>query len=163
MQPITPNLWINDDKTKEAVDFYVSLFDDSRIVSSTDYGPDAGELAGQPMAIAFELQGRPYVAINGAGTRFTPNESLSLAVPCDTQDEIDRLWAELTEGGGGGPCGWLSDRYGFAWQVYPAALDRYMADPDPQKVERVVAYFMKLDGVPFSVADLDAAYEGREG
>ena len=81
------------------MDFYCSLFEGSSITSSVDHGPEAGDLAGQKMAIYFELQGQPYAAINGGDTRFTPNESPSLAVPCDTQDEIDRLWDALVKQG----------------------------------------------------------------
>ncbi len=158
MRPINVNLWINDGRIREAVEHWVSLFPDARVVSGMTYGDDAGPLAGEPMAVVFELQGQQYTAINGGDTRFEPNESVSLAVPCDTQDEIDRLWAGLTDGGKAGPCGWLSDRYGFAWQVYPAALDDHMSDPE--KAPRAVAYFMTLDGVPFSVADLEAAVRG---
>ena len=161
MQTITPNLWINDGRIEEAVDFYVSLFDDSRITSSADYGPEAGEHAGEKMVIAFELQGRAYSAINGAGTRFEANESVSLAVPCDTQEEIDRLWDALVDGGKAGPCGWLKDRFGFSWQVFPTVLDRYLADPDPAKVQRVVACFTQVDGRAFDLAELEAAYDGR--
>lgn len=161
MRPIIPNLWINDGRIEEAVDFWVGLFDDSRVLSSLDYGPEAGEHAGEKMVVTFELLGSTFVAINGADTRFEASEAVSLAVPCDTQEEIDRVWAALTDGGTAGPCGWLSDRYGFSWQVYPAALDAYMSDPDPARVQRVVAYFMTLDGVAFSVEDLQAAYEGR--
>ena len=158
MRPVNVNLWINDGRIQEAVDHWVSLFPDSRVVSSMPYGEEAGELAGQPMAVVFELQGQAYTAINGGDTRFEPNESVSLAVPCDTQEEIDRLWNGLTDGGKGGPCGWLSDRYGFAWQVYPASLDDHLADPE--RAPRAVAYFMTLDGVPFSIADLEAAVRG---
>lgn len=161
MQKIIPNLWINDGRIEEAVDFYCSLFEGSRITGSTDHGPDAGDLAGQKMAIYFELLDQPYVAINGGDVRFTPNESVSLAVPCDTQDEIDRLWDALVEGGEPGPCGWLKDRYGFSWQVYPTRLDEMMADPDPEKVRRVVACFMKIDKRAFDIDELQAAYEGR--
>src|SRR4051794_4773918 len=161
MQSIVTNLWINDFKIKEAVDFYCSLFEDSRIVSSTDYGPDAGEYAGQPMAVYFELQGRLYAAINGADTRFEPNESVSLAVPCDTQEEIDRLWGALVDGGEPGPCGWLKDRFGFSWQVYPAVLDTMMTDPDPEKVRRVTQHFMAIDKRAFRIDELEAAYDGR--
>ncbi len=161
MHTITPNLWINDGKLEEAVDFYVSLFEESRIVSSIDHGPDAGELAGEKMAINFELRGQPYSAINGADTRFEANESLSLAVPCDTQEEIDRLWDALVEGGQPGPCGWLKDRYGFSWQVFPAVLDKMMADPDPEKVRRATECFMKIDQRAFDIAELEAAFEGR--
>jgi predicted 3-demethylubiquinone-9 3-methyltransferase (glyoxalase superfamily) len=161
MQQITPNLWINDGKIEEAVDFYCSLFEGSRIVFSTDYGPDAGDLAGDKMAIYFELQGQPYVAINGGDTRFEANESVSLAVPCDSQEEIDRLWGALVEGGEPSMCGWLKDRYGFAWQVYPSVLDKMMADSDPEKVQRVTAAFMQVDKRAFDIAELEAAFEGR--
>ena len=161
MQQITVNLWINDGKIEEAVDFYCSLFENSRVVSSVDHGPDAGSFAGQKMAVYFELMGQSYVAINGADTRFEANESVSLAVPCDSQEEIDRLWQALVEGGQPGPCGWLKDRYGFSWQVYPASLDKMMADPDPTKVQRVTAAFMQVDGRQLDIADLEAAFEGR--
>ncbi len=161
MQQIIPNLWINDGKIEEAVDFYCSLFEDGRIVSSSDYGPEAGEYAGQKMAVYFELMGRSYAAINGGGTRFEANESFSLAVPCDTQEEIDRLWEALVEGGEPSMCGWLKDRYGFSWQVYPASLDKMLADPDPEKVRRVTAAFMKVDRRAFDIVELEDAFEGR--
>ena len=161
MQRITPNLWINDGKIEEAVDFYCSLFENSGVVSSSDYGPDAGEYAGQKMALYFELMGQPYVAINGGGTRFEPNESVSLAIPCDTQEEIDRLWEALVEGGEPGPCGWLKDRYGFSWQVYPAVLDKMIGDSAPERVQRVTACFMAVDKRAFRIDELEAAFEGR--
>lgn len=161
MQKIVPNLWINDGRIEEAVDFYVSLFPDSKVVSSSDHGPEAGQLAGQKMAVLFTLLGQTYAAINGGDTRFTPTESVSLAVRCDTQTEIDRLWSSLTEDGEPGPCGWLKDRYGFSWQVYPAVLDEMMSDPDPEKVRRVVACFMAIDKRAFDIEELQAAYDGR--
>ncbi len=161
MQKIVPNLWINDGLIEEAVDFYCSLFEDSRIVSSSEHGPDAGELAGQKMAINFELLGVPYAAINGGSTRFEANESVSLAVPCDSQEEIDRLWDALVEGGEPGPCGWLKDRYGFSWQIFPSVLDKMITDDDPEKVQRAVACFMAIDKRAFDIAELEAAFEGR--
>ena len=161
MQQIVTNLWINDSRTTEAVEFYVSLFEDSRILSRADYGPESGEYAGEPMVINFQLMGRAYAAINGGGTRFEANESVSLAVPCDTQEEIDRLWDALVEGGEPSMCGWLKDRFGFAWQVYPTALDAMMLDPDPEKVRRVTQAFMAVERRAFVLADLEAAFEGR--
>jgi predicted 3-demethylubiquinone-9 3-methyltransferase (glyoxalase superfamily) len=161
MQKIVPNLWINDGKIEEAVDFYCSLFENSRIVSSSHYGPDAGELSGQKLAVQFELQGQPYVAINGGPTRFEANESVSLGVPCDTQEEIDRLWDALVEGGEPSMCGWLKDRFGFSWQITPASLDKMLADPDEEKVRRVTAAFMKVERRAFDIAELEAAFEGR--
>ena len=161
MTRIVPNLWINDGKIEEAVDFYVDVFEDSRILSSSDYGPEAGRWAGEKMAVNFELRGESFVAINGADTRFTPSEAVSLAVPCTTQDEIDHLWKRLVEGGEPGPCGWLKDRYGFSWQVYPAELDEMMQDDDPEKVRRVTECFMAVDGRAFDIEELRAAFEGR--
>jgi predicted 3-demethylubiquinone-9 3-methyltransferase (glyoxalase superfamily) len=160
MQRITPNLWINDGKIEEAVAYYCSLFEDSRVVSSSDYGPDAGEWSGQKMALYFELQGQPFTAINGAHTRFEANESVSLAIPCDTQEEIDRLWNALVDGGEPGPCGWLKDRYGFSWQVYPSVLDKMMTDSDPERIQRVTACFMAIDKRAFRIDELEAAFAG---
>ena len=161
MTRIVPNLWINDGKIEEAVDFWVDVFEDSRVVRSTDYGPDAGTWAGQKMAIYFELRGDSFVAINGGDTSFTPSEAVSLAVPCETQDEIDHLWKGLCDGGEPGPCGWLKDRYGFSWQVYPAELDQMLQDSDPERVRRVTACFMAVDKRAFDIEELRAAFEGR--
>lgn len=161
MQRIIPNLWINDGKIDEAVDFYCSLFEDGKITHSSDYGPDAGAYAGQTMAVWFEINGQPFTAINGGETRFEANESVSLAVPCDTQEEIDRLWDALVAGGEPGPCGWLKDRYGFSWQVFPTVLHTMLADPDPERVERVSRCFMAIDQRAFRIEELEAAYEGR--
>ena len=161
MPEITTTLWINDGQVEEAADFYCSLFEDSKITGSNDYGPDAGPYAGQKMVIRFELLGQPYVALNGGDTRFEANESVSFAVGCDSQEEIDRLWAALVEGGEPGPCGWLKDRYGFSWQITPNALYRMLDDPDPVKVQRVTACFMQVNGRKFEIAELEAAFEGR--
>ena len=161
MQQITPNLWINDGAIEEAVAFYCSLFDDSRVVSFSTYGPDAGEYAGQKMGVSFELRGQPFTAINGGGVRFAPTEAVSLAVPCDTQEEIDRYWAALTDGGEPGPCGWLKDKFGFSWQVYPSVLDKMLTDSDPDRVQRVTTCFMAVDKRAFDIEELQAAFDGR--
>lgn len=161
MEQITPTLWINDGKVEEAADFYCSLFETSRITGSNDYGPDAGEYAGKKMVIRIELQGQPYVMLNGGDTRFEANESVSFAVGCDSQEEVDRLWKTLVEGGQPGPCGWLKDRYGFSWQVTPSVLYKMLDDSDPEKVQRVTACFMKVDGRKFEIDELEAAFEGR--
>jgi predicted 3-demethylubiquinone-9 3-methyltransferase (glyoxalase superfamily) len=161
MQQITPTLWINDGRIEEAAEFYCSLFEDGRITGSNDYGPDAGGFAGQKMVIRLELQGRPYVLLNGADTRFEANESVSFQVGCDTQEEVDRLWAALAEGGVPSACGWVKDRFGFSWQVTPTALLRMLDDPDPEKVQRVTACFMQVYGRKFEIDELEAAFEGR--
>jgi predicted 3-demethylubiquinone-9 3-methyltransferase (glyoxalase superfamily) len=161
MEQIAPTLWIND-KLEEAAEFYCSLFRDSRVTGSNDYGPDAGPYAGQKMVIRLELQGQPYVLLNGGDTRFTPNESISFAVGCDSQEEVDRLWEALVPGGEPGPCGWIKDRYGFSWQVTPSVLSKMLDDSDPEKVQRVTAAFMQVDGRRFDIAELEAAFEGRD-
>jgi predicted 3-demethylubiquinone-9 3-methyltransferase (glyoxalase superfamily) len=160
MQDITTTLWING-KVEEAADFYCSLFEDSKITGSNDFGPDAGEYAGQKMVVRFELMGQPYIALNGGETFFTPNESVSFAVGCDSQDEVDRLWEALAAGGEPGQCGWIKDRFGFSWQVTPTRLYQMLDDPDPEKVQRVTACFMQVNGRQFDIAELEAAFEGR--
>ncbi|RLV48689.1 VOC family protein [Nocardioides mangrovicus] len=158
MKTIVPNLWF-DDNAEEAIAFYVSLVDNSRVTRTTkleNVGPEGDDTV---TYVEFELNGQPYGAING-GPQFTFNEALSLELPCETQDEIDRVWAALSEGGEPGPCGWIKDRYGLSWQVTPAALGDMLTDPDADKVRRATAYFMGLDGVPFDLADLEAAFEG---
>lgn len=161
MEQITPTLWINDGQVEEAARFYCSLFEDGRITGRNDYGPDAGEWAGQPMVVRFELQGRPYVAINGGHTSFTPNESVSFAVGCETQDEVDRLWGALADGGEPGACGWIKDRFGFSWQVTPTVLYTMLDDPDPERVQRVTAAFLQVSGRQFDIGELEAACSGR--
>jgi predicted 3-demethylubiquinone-9 3-methyltransferase (glyoxalase superfamily) len=161
MDQITTTLWINGGNVEEAANFYCSLFEDSRITGSNDFGPDAGEYAGQKMVVRFELQGKPYVALNGGDTVFTPNESVSFAIGCDTQEEVDRFWNALIEGGEPGPCGWLKDRFGFSWEVTPTALYKMLDDSDPEKVQRVTAAFMQVNGRQFDIAELEAAFEGR--
>ncbi len=161
MEQITPTLWINDGRIEEAAEFYCSLFENSRVTGSNDYGPDAGAFAGEKMVLRIELQGQPYVLLNGGETSFMANESVSFAVGCDSQDEVDRLWDTLVEGGVAGPCGWLKDRFGFSWQVTPSVLYKMLDDSDPEKVQRVTACFMAVDGRKFEIAELEAAFEGR--
>jgi len=159
MEQITTTLWINDN-LEEAAEFYCSLFQDSRVTGSNDYGPDAGPYAGQKMVIRLELNGQPYVLLNGGDTTFTPNESISFAVGCESQDEVDRLWEALEDGGVPGPCGWIKDRYGFSWQVTPTRLYEMLDDRDPEKVQRVTEAFMAVDKRKFEISELEAAYEG---
>jgi predicted 3-demethylubiquinone-9 3-methyltransferase (glyoxalase superfamily) len=161
MEPITPTLWINGEDMDEAAAFYCSLFGDGRVTGSNDYGPDAGEWAGKAMVKRLELNGQPFVLLNGGTTTFTPNESVSFVLTCADQSEVDRLWKVLADGGQPGPCGWIKDRYGFSWQVVPKALFEMLDDPDGEKVQRVTACFMQVDGRAFDVAELQAAYDGR--
>ena len=156
-QKITPFLWF-DNKAEEAVGFYVSLFKDSRIVTRSRYGGSGPGSKGTVMAIAFELEGQDFLAIN-AGPQFSFNEALSLYVNCETQQEIDRLWAELIEGGEARDCGWLKDRYGLFWQINYAGLQDMMADSHPERADRVVAVLLKMKKI--DIQQLKDAYEGE--
>jgi predicted 3-demethylubiquinone-9 3-methyltransferase (glyoxalase superfamily) len=147
MRTIRPCLWF-DDQAEEAVNFYLSLFENSRIVAITPYS-DANEhgKAGSAMTITFELNGQPFMAING-GPHFKFNEAISMFVPCDTQDEIDHFWYKLSVDGEKSQCGWLKDKYGVWWQIAPAMLDAMLRDPDIQKVNSVTRVLLnqrKLD------------------
>lgn len=161
MKQLTTTLWINDGRIEEAAAFYASVLEDARITGSNDYGPDAGPWAGQKMVIRLDALGHHWVLINGGDTSFTPNDSVSFALECEDQAEVDRYWAALVDGGQPGPCGWLKDRYGFSWQVTPTALYEMMDDPDPEKVRRVTACFMQVNGRAFDIEELRAAYDGR--
>jgi predicted 3-demethylubiquinone-9 3-methyltransferase (glyoxalase superfamily) len=157
MQKITPNLWF-DTEGEEAANFYVSLFANSKIVEVTRYGDAGPREAGTVMTVTFELDGEEFVALNG-GPEFKFTEAVSLQVNCDSQEEVDRLWDALSDGGEPGPCGWLKDRYGLSWQIVPTVLNELVADPDPVKSQRVMKAMLgmkKLD-----IAGLEAAYHGR--
>jgi predicted 3-demethylubiquinone-9 3-methyltransferase (glyoxalase superfamily) len=118
-----------DDQAEAAANLYVSLFPDSRITSLVRYGAGAPFPAGTVMTVAFELDGRPYVALNG-GPSFKFSEGISLSIECKDQAEIDRYWAALTaDGGEEGPCGWLKDRFGVSWQVNPAGIGDLLKHP----------------------------------
>jgi len=147
----TPCLWFETEAAEEAAKFYVSLFPNSRIVS-TSPGP-----GGSVQTVQFELEGRPFMGLNG-GPYATFNDAVSFSVDCEDQAEVDRYWAALTEGGKEVQCGWLKDRYGVSWQIVPKALPRLLSDPDQQKAQRVVAAMMKM--VKLDVAALEAAAAG---
>jgi predicted 3-demethylubiquinone-9 3-methyltransferase (glyoxalase superfamily) len=134
---ITPCLWF-DTEGEEAATFYTSLFDNSRIVQVSHYGSAGPRPAGMVMTVSFELDGQPFLALNG-GPEFTFDEAISFQVNCDSQDEIDDLWAKLTDGGKEGPCGWLTDRFGLSWQIVPTGLiETVLGDPDVEKAQRAM-------------------------
>ncbi|MFT0862306.1 VOC family protein [Ancylobacter sp. G4_0304] len=157
MMPITPCLWF-DGKAEEAARFYVSLLPNSRIDTVTPYVVETpGGKPGETMMVEFTLNGSPYLALNG-GPNFSFTPALSLIIVCDTQDEIDRLWAALGEGGREIQCGWITDRYGLSWQVTPRALLEWNKDPDTAKAQRVMTAMMGM--VKLDIAALEAAYNG---
>jgi predicted 3-demethylubiquinone-9 3-methyltransferase (glyoxalase superfamily) len=135
-QKIVPNLWF-DTEAEEAADFYISVFDNSRIVNVTHYTESAPREEGMVMTVEFELDGQRFVGING-GPEFKFDEAVSFAIECETQEEIDYFWAKLTEGGEESVCGWLKDRFGVSWQVVPTGMDDVFADPDKERADRAM-------------------------
>ncbi len=156
MQKITPFLWF-DGRAEEAMNHYVSIFKNSKVVSVTRYG-DAGPGAkGTVMTVAFQLEGQDFVALNG-GPQFKFNEAISLVVNCETQQEIDELWKKLSAGGEPSRCGWLRDKFGLSWQIIPTVLGRMLQDKDPQKAGRVMQAMLQMDKI--DINRLKQAYEG---
>ena len=155
-QRITPNLWF-DTEAEEAASFYLSVFENSRIVSVTRYPQDAPREAGMVMTVEFELDGQRFVALNG-GPQFTFDEAVSFQINCTDQDEVDFYWEKLSEGGEEGPCGWLKDRYGLSWQVVPAGMEELFTDPDPQRSQRAMQAMLKM-----SKLDIAALREAADG
>src|SRR5881398_3157466 len=157
MQKITPFLWF-DGKAEEAMNFYTSIFKNSKIVNIIRYGEAGPRPKGTVMGATFELDGQVFMALNG-GPEFTFSPALSLFVNCETQEEVDELWEKLSEGGEKQRCGWLKDKYGLSWQIIPAALGKLMSDPDPEKSRAVVQAMLKMNKIV--IEDLKRAYEGK--
>jgi predicted 3-demethylubiquinone-9 3-methyltransferase (glyoxalase superfamily) len=156
-QKITPSLWF-DMNAEEAANFYVDLFDDGRILDVTRYPEGTPGPAGEVMTVEWELNGQKFVGING-GPQFQFSEAVSFMISCKDQDEVDYYWDRLTaDGGKEGQCGWLTDRFGLAWQVVPEGMDEVFNDPDPAKAERSMAAMMKMKKL--DIAELRAAAEG---
>ena len=149
-QKITTYLWFNGN-AEEAVQFYTSIFPDSRVTKIARWGEGGAAPQGTVMNIAFELAGQTFIALNG-GPQFTFTPAISLFVSCESQAEVDELWAKLLAGGGKPTaCGWLEDRYGLSWQIIPTALINLMSDPDPKASGRVAQALMGMQKI-----DLDA-------
>jgi predicted 3-demethylubiquinone-9 3-methyltransferase (glyoxalase superfamily) len=142
MPRMTTCLWF-DTEGEDAANFYTSVFPNSRITDVSRYGEAGPREAGSVMTVNFELDGQPFVALNG-GPDFTFNEAISFQIDCKDQDEVDHYWQALSEGGEEGPCGWLKDKFGVSWQVIPAALPRLLGDPDEEKAQRVMAAMLKM-------------------
>ena len=157
MPKISPFLWF-DHEAEEAVRFYASIFDDSKVGKITRYGRAGPGPEGSVMTVEFELEGQRFVALNG-GPRFKFTEAISFSVECDTQDEVDEYWKKLAEGGLEGPCGWLKDRYGLSWQINPRVLSEMLDDPDPVRSRRVMEAMLQMKKI--DIGGLKQAYEGR--
>jgi predicted 3-demethylubiquinone-9 3-methyltransferase (glyoxalase superfamily) len=154
MSDITPCLWF-DTEGEEAALFYTSVFPNSRIVDVSRYGEAGPGPAGTVMTVTFELNGRPFVALNGGPGHNTFTEAISFQVSCTTQDEVDNYWQTLSEGGEEGPCGWLKDRFGLSWQIVPDALPTLLQDPDREKAQRVMAAMLGMKKI--EIAELEQA------
>ncbi len=162
MRKIVTFLWFND-QAKEAVDLYVSLFKDAKIVNKSyvteSVAKMAGVKAGTISTIDFELNGQNFTALNG-GPMYKFSEAISIQVNSKDQGEIDKLWDALSEGGEVISCGWLKDKYGLTWQIVPESLDIMMRDPDPAKADRVSAAMLGMDG-KLNLSELEKAYNGE--
>jgi predicted 3-demethylubiquinone-9 3-methyltransferase (glyoxalase superfamily) len=157
MQKITPFLWF-DNQAEEAMNFYISIFKNSKVVSVTRYGEAGPGLKGTVMSATFELEGQTFYALNG-GPLFTFTPAISLFVNCETQQEVDDLWAKLSAGGREDRCGWLQDKYGLSWQIIPKVLGEMLGDKDPEKAARVMRAMLKMAKI--EIEELKRAYEGR--
>jgi len=135
----------------------VSVFPSSRIVNVTHYPDNAPREAGMVMTVEFELDGQRFVAING-GPQFQFDEAVSFEISCADQDEVDRYWELLSDGGEEGPCGWCKDRYGLSWQVVPEGMDELFADPDKSRVDRAMQAMLGMSKL--DIAELRAAADG---
>ncbi|MCE7980940.1 MAG: VOC family protein [Caldilinea sp. CFX5] len=155
MQRITTFLTFNN-QAEEAINRYVSIFPNSRILSVNRYGEGAPMPAGTLMSATFELEGQQFSALNG-GPHFTFSDGISLFVSCQTQEEVDDLWEKLAAGGAPGPCGWLKDRFGVSWQIIPTVLGELLGDPDPAKAQRVMQAMLQMSKI--EIAELRRAYE----
>jgi predicted 3-demethylubiquinone-9 3-methyltransferase (glyoxalase superfamily) len=151
MKRITPCLWF-DTEAEDAARFYTSVFPNSRIVDVARYSPAAPRPEGMVMTATFELDGQRFVALNG-GPNFTFNEAISFQVSCENQDEVDRYWDTLSEGGEPGPCGWLKDRFGVSWQVIPTVLSELLGDPDWERSERVMQAMLNMQKLEIDVLE----------
>jgi predicted 3-demethylubiquinone-9 3-methyltransferase (glyoxalase superfamily) len=157
-QKITTFLWF-DGNAEEAVNFYTSVFKNSKIRDIVRYGESGPRQKGDVMVIDFELEGQQYTALNG-GPEFKFNEAISLLVHCETQEEVDYFWKKLQEGGGKEiECGWLKDKFGLAWQITPQVLLDLLKDPDEQKKDRVMRAMMQMKKI--DIRKIQEAAQGK--
>jgi predicted 3-demethylubiquinone-9 3-methyltransferase (glyoxalase superfamily) len=157
MQKITPFLWF-DGQAEEAANFYVSIFKNSKILNLAHYGEAGPGPKGTVMMATFQLEGQQFMALNG-GPHYTISPAISFFVDCETQAEVDELWAKLTAGGSEVQCGWLTDKFGVSWQIIPRTLMELMQDKDPVKSQRVFKTMMGM--IKIDIEALRRAYRGE--
>lgn len=154
MQKITPFLWFNNN-AEEAINFYISIFKNSKILSVMRYGDAGPGPKGSIMGGSFEIDGNEFKVLNG-GPQFTFTPAISFFVHSETQEEIDHLWERLSEGGEKINCGWLKDKFGISWQIIPSILGKYLSDPNPIKSNNVMIAMMQMKKI--IIKDLQDAY-----
>jgi len=155
MQKITPFLWF-DGNAEEAMNFYVSIFKNSKVGRISRYGDARPGPKGTVMSVTFQLEGQEFMALNG-GPHFSFSPAISFFVSCETQEEVDELWEKLSAGGKKEKCGWLKDKYGLSWQIIPATLGQLMQDKDPERSKRVMNAMLQMDKI--EIKKLKQAYE----
>ena len=162
MRKIVTFLWF-EGHADEAVNLYVSLFKDAKIINTSYVTESVAEMAGikagAVSSIDFELHGQNFTALNG-GPMYKFSEAISIAVNCKDQEEIDKLWEALSKGGEIMSCGWLIDKWGVTWQIVPESLDIMMRDPDTAKADRVGAALLSMEG-KLNLSELEKAYKGE--
>ena len=157
-QKIVTYLWFNNN-AEEAVNFYTSVFKNASIKSTSRYGDAGPGPKGQVMIMTFELEGQQFIALNG-GPHFTFTPAISLLINCNTQEEVNELWSKLTEGGGEGQCGWLTDKFGLSWQIVPAKMGELMTSGNKEQANRVMKALMPMKKIDMNA--LQAAFDGEE-
>ena len=157
MQKITPFLWFNDN-AEEAMNFYISIFKNSKVLNVARYGEAGPGPKGTVMTATFQLDGQEFVALNG-GPHFKFTEAISFVVYCETQEEVDEFWEKLSEGGEKSRCGWLKDKYGLSWQIVPTILAELYQDKDAEKTKRVMEAMLQMDKL--DIKTLKQAYDGK--
>ncbi len=155
MQKITPFLWF-DNRAEEAMEFYTSIFKDSKIVSVARYGSEGPGTPGTVMTGTFQIAGQEFIALNG-GPVFSFTPAISFFVNCADQAEVDDLWERLSEGGEKSQCGWLTDKFGVSWQIVPTILGELLGDPDPEKAARVTKAMLQM--TKLNISELKRAYQ----
>ncbi len=153
MSAITTCLWF-DTEGEQAAEFYTTVFPNSRITDISRYGAAGPRDEGTVMTVTFEIDGAPFVALNG-GPDFSFSEATSFQVACKDQEQVDFYWETLGEGGEPGPCGWLKDRFGLSWQIIPTRLFELLSDPDPERAQRAMAAMLSMRKIV--IAELEQA------
>lgn len=157
MQKITPFLWF-DNQAEEAMNFYVSVFKNSKVISIAPYEEKEPEVKEAPMTLKFQIEGQEFIALNG-GPEFKFTPAISFVINCENQKEIDYYWEKLSEGGEEQGPGWVKDKYGISWQVIPTVLEEMMVDKDPEKSNRVMVAMLQMGKI--DIKKLEQAYNNE--